>query len=60
MHINELFNHINNLREQHGLAPKSKEEYLAELIQMKLEGKIQIENGEVKPVKDSSIDNCNS
>lgn len=52
MDINELLNQINKQREKSGLFPLSKEEYLKKISEMQVKGYIEVENGEVKPVRE--------
>jgi hypothetical protein len=51
MHIKQLHQHINNQREKSGLPPISKKKFLREITIMHLDGKINIENGEVKLIE---------
>ena len=51
MNIKELHKRINNQREKLGMPPINDEEFVSQISQLQLQGKIKIENGEVKPVK---------
>ena len=52
MNIKELHQHINSRREKLGKPPISKRKFLREISVMHLDGKIKVENGEVKLVKE--------
>lgn len=52
MNVNELHKHVNDLREKRGLPSLSKKKFLRDITIMHLEGKITVENGEVKSAKE--------
>lgn len=50
MNIKQLHALVNNQREKSGLSPISDTEFLAQITEIQLKGKIKIKDGEVKPV----------
>jgi hypothetical protein len=52
MHIKILHDKINKQREQKGLSPLSEVEFTAQISVLQLNGKIKVENGEVKSTQE--------
>ena len=53
MNIKDLHRHVNALRENNGLPPINKNTFTKHISEMQIKGLIEVDKGEVVPVKNS-------